>query len=88
MPSITLTPLEVILLGGAISFLTALAVRLWLGSHYISRRECQIQRESLATYKRDMNLIFAMLRGVVAHMDNLSPEQRERILNMQPVMKE
>jgi hypothetical protein len=77
-----LTPLEILLGGGLISFVSALAVRLWFGGRYISREECRLQREMFLRYKKDMNIIFAMLRGVVAHMKDLTPEQRERILNM------
>lgn len=80
MSPVTLTPLEVLLLGGFISCFTGVVVRVWLGGRFVSHAECKIQRATLVAHNRDMRIIFRMLRGIIAHMD-LTPEQRREILN-------
>ena len=82
MPTIALTPLEVLLLGGAISLLSGIAVRLFSNAHFVAKKECRLQRDMLLSHKNDMNVIFAMLRAVIAHMTDLTAEERERILNL------
>lgn len=88
MPSVVLTPLEALLIGGALTLVSGLVVKMVLSGRYISRQECQIQREVLVSHKQDMNIIFAMLRAVIAHMDNITPEKREDLLNMRLTHKE
>lgn len=78
---ITLSPLELILLSGFISLVTGLVVRLYLGSRYVLKNECDRQREVFLAYKKDMKIIFRMLRSIIAHMEDLTPEQRAQILN-------
>ena len=79
---LTFTPLEAMLLGAGISIFTGLVVRIWFNFKYVSKRDCTQFRLLYHGQKRDMRLLFAMLRAVISHMDNLSPEERERILNM------
>lgn len=82
MTTITLTPLEALLIGTVLSFFSGFAVRLFLAGRFVDRAEWKVQREVIASLKHDVNLVFAMLRAVITHMDNLSPERREEILNM------
>ena len=77
-----LTSLEIVLGGSLVSLVTTLAVRVWIKGHYVSRKECQLHHERMQALNRDVKLVFAMLRGIVVHMDGLTPEQREKILNM------
>jgi len=88
MPVLTFTALEAMLLGAGISLLTAVAVRLLFASRFVSRAECRIQREMLIRQKKTNDLMFAMFRAIIAHMDNLAPNERERILNLRLPDKE
>ena len=69
MPVLTFTALEAMLLGAGISLLTAVAVRLLFASRFVSRAECRIQREMLIRQKKTNDLMFAMFRAIIAHMD-------------------
>lgn len=84
MSAFTFTQLEALLLAALISFITGLGVRVWMGTTFITRRECRNHRALYRCVQRDLNRVFRMLCAVVAHMDNLTAEERERILKMYP----
>lgn len=79
---LTFTPLEAMLLGAGISIFTGLVVRICFNRKYVTRHDCRQFRLFYLGQKRDNRLLFAMLRSVISHMDNLNPKERERILNM------
>lgn len=80
--SIILTPLEAILVAAALSTLSGLVVKVFLGNRYVTREECQLQTNVLASIKRDNKIIFAMLRGIISHLPELSPAERTKLLNL------
>lgn len=90
--NIILTPLEAILVAAALSTLSGLVVKIFLNNryatraeceHYVTREECQLQTNVLASINKDNKIIFAMLRGIISHLPELTPKERERLLNLQ-----
>lgn len=80
----TLTPLEALLGGALVSFVAAIAVRLFMGGKYVSRHQCEINREmecrNNGSVQRKLDIQFRMLRALILHSD-LPMEKKEEILN-------
>lgn len=89
----TFTPLETLLVGLVFSVLTALVSKLWFNQRFVTKEDFKAQADywsnlreeqsdMLETQKRDLKLIFAMLREVIIRLPDLTPDQRAKILNM------
>lgn len=82
--SLTLTPLEAILLGSLLATLGAVAVRLFMGAHFVSKSQCakahSLSEAADRKFKRDMGTLFRMVRALLVNSD-IPRDQQERILN-------
>jgi len=88
---LTFTPLELLLSGGFISTLTAVFVRIWLGSKFVPRDQCRLQHEasedSLDGVNAKLTILFRMLRALVVHSD-IPKDTQAQILNTRADDKE
>lgn len=86
------TPLELMLGGATVSFLTGLATRIFFSNHYVTRREFeefefkleQRAKEALERSKRfdrKFDVLFRMNRATIQFLP-ISDKDKEEILNM------
>ncbi|WP_461210399.1 hypothetical protein [Desulfocurvus sp. DL9XJH121] len=80
----TLTPLETLLGGALVSFITGVSVRLFMGGAFVTRQQCRLNHEqdcrNNGSVQRKLDIQFRMLRALIIHSD-LPVEKKEEILN-------
>jgi len=88
---LTFTPLELLLLTAFVSSLTAVSVRIWLGSKFVPRDQCRLRHEasedSLDGVNAKLTILFRMLRALVVHSD-IPKDTQAQILNTRADDKE
>lgn len=80
----TLTPLEALLGGSMVSFVTAVAVRIFMCRSFVTRQQCRLNHDlecrSNESVQRKLDILFRMLRAFIINSD-LPNEKKEDILN-------
>jgi len=88
---LTFTPLELLLLTAFISALTAVSVRIWLGSKFVPREQCRLRHDAsedtFDAVSSKLNILFRMLRALVVHSD-IPKDIQAQILNTRADDKE